>query len=78
MRSPKLSPSNTLKSLRWLRSTVHMVWNILGIWQLYRHLAASGKHSIQAGDGSGITTLAQLDPEHDQAGMLIWVVVGSV
>lgn len=57
-----------------------LIWlgNIFGIRQLYRHLAASGKHSIQAGDGSGITTLAQLDPERDQTGMLIWVAVGSV
>ena len=48
-----------------------LIWlgNIFGIRQLYRHLAASGKHSIQAGDGSGVTTLTQLDPEHNQTGI---------
>ena len=43
--------------------------NILGIWQFDRHLAASCKHAVQAGDGACIAALAQLDPEHHQTGV---------
>jgi len=45
--------------------------DILGIWQFYCHLAASGKHSIQARYRSAVASLTQLDPEYNKTG--IWI-----
>ena len=46
-------------------------WNILGIWQLHRHLTALSQETIQAGDGACIASLPQLYPEDHQAGVRI-------
>lgn len=56
-------------NLNTLAGILHLLirlGNILGIWQFDRHLATSGKNTIQAGDGARIAPLPQLDPEHNK------------
>lgn len=43
--------------------------HIFGIWQLYGCAAEAAQHTVQAGDGSGVTPLPEFDPEHHQTGV---------
>ena len=40
--------------------------NILGIWQLHSHLASFAQESVKTGNGSGVPSLPELDPEYHQ------------
>ena len=45
--------------------------DILRIRKLHRKLIPFAQESIQTGDGSGVATLTQLYPEHDQTGVFV-------
>ena len=41
------------------------------VWQLDWLAVHTAQSTIQSGDGSGVSTLAQLDPKHHQTGMRV-------
>ena len=44
-------------------------WNVLGIGQFHRLTINSAQELVQTGDGSGVSPLVQLHPEHHQTCM---------
>ena len=61
-------------NLNSLAGILHLfVWlrDILWIRKLHRKLIPFTKESIQTGDGSGVATLTQLYPKHDQSGVFV-------
>ena len=61
-------------NLNSLAGVLHLfirLWYILWIRKLYCKLVSSSQKTIQARDGSSVTTLTQLYPEYDKACVLI-------
>ena len=56
-----------LDSLTGIAHLLIGLGDILGVWQFHRHLSALSQKAVQAGDGTCITSLPQLHPEHHQA-----------
>lgn len=50
--------------------------NILGVWRFYRHSAAFPQETVQPGNGPGIASLPELDPQHNDPGA--WVAAAHV
>ena len=44
-------------------------WDILRVWQLHCHLPTFPEKTVQTGDGSFVSALPELDPEHHQTGV---------
>ena len=55
-----------LDSLAWVLHLLVGLWDILGIWQFHRYLAALSQKTIQTGNGTGVTPPPQFDPEYHQ------------
>lgn len=60
--------------LHTLAGILHLLigfWNILGIRQFYGHSATFSQETIQPGNGSGVTFLPELDPQHNDPGIRV-------
>ena len=61
-------------NLNTLAGIFHLlIWfgNILGVRQLYCHSAAFSQETIQPGNGPGVASLPELDPQHDDPSVRI-------
>lgn len=58
-----------LSPLTWIFHLFIKFWNVFGIGQFLRPPVNAAKEFVQPGDGSGVSPLAQLHPEHYQTGM---------
>ena len=47
------------------------LWDVFWIWQRCCHLSALAQKAVESGNGSGITALSELYPEHDDAGIRV-------
>ena len=45
--------------------------DILGVRQFYSYSATSSQETIQPGNGSGVTSLPELDPQHNDSGIRV-------
>ena len=50
--------------------------NILGIWQFYCHSATFSQETIQPGNGPGVASLPELDPQYNDSG--VWIAAAHV
>ena len=60
-----------LNSLTWVLHLLIRFRYVLGVWQLHRHLTPLSQKPIQPGNGSGVSSLPELDPEHYDPGVRV-------